>query len=482
MFYLFEIVNRTGAAVMPASALVFDMPTGAEGTTVLEGSTKNASAKGTRVTVTGPFAPGVTPLQIAFRLESLGSAAAITSIFPLPMDVVSVAVQKIGGMTVSSPQVLRVQERPLDTSVFVMGMGPRLAAGAPLVLQLEGLPYKSLAPVYVALALATAIVGVAVWFIVFPGPFEATGARRRALHERREKGLAAIAALDADHRAGRLDERAIHCPACSARGPARTYLWRARSRGRHDTRRAGRRRVSDDFDRLTLSDVSRHFGRRRALSHVSFSCAAGDIFGLLGPNGAGKSTLLSIAGHAAAPELRRRAIWRPLGAGWRRGGPCPPRAARARAAVVPGADGAPRTCGSSHVCTGCPTSKPALVTPWQRRRSPTERTMPSQGSLAGCGSGSPSSVPCCTIRGCCCSTSRSPGSTRRRRPSSSPGLRALAARGRIIVIATHDLDLAEGLLTRSVILKDGRVAALYDDGVAVRARYEAAVRPRAVAS
>ena len=206
MFCLLEIVNRSGAAVTPASALIFDMPTGAEGTTVLEGSTKNASAKGTRVTVTGPFAPGVTPLQIAFRLESLGSAASITSTFPLPMDVVSMAVQKLGGMKVSSPQVLRVQERALDTSVFVMGMGPRLAAGAPLVLQLEGLPYKSLTPVYVAVALATAIVGVAVGFIVFPGRFEATGARRRALHERREKGLAAIAALDADHRAGRIDE------------------------------------------------------------------------------------------------------------------------------------------------------------------------------------------------------------------------------------------------------------------------------------
>ena len=60
-------------------------------------------------------------------------------------------------------------------------------------------------------------------------------------------------------------------------------------------------------------------------------------------------------------------------------------------------------------------------------------------------------------------------------------LRALAAGGRIVVIATHDLDLAEGLLTRSVILKDGRVAALYDDGLTVRARYEAAVRPRSVA-
>jgi heme exporter protein A len=61
-------------------------------------------------------------------------------------------------------------------------------------------------------------------------------------------------------------------------------------------------------------------------------------------------------------------------------------------------------------------------------------------------------------------------------------LRALAAGDRIIVVATHDLDLAEGLLTRSVILRDGRVAALYEDGQTVRARYEAAVRPSGVAS
>jgi hypothetical protein len=206
MFYLLEIVNRTSAAITPASALMFDMPTGAEGTTVLEGSTKNAVAKGTRVTVTGPFAPGVTPLQIGFRLDSLGSAATVRSTFPLSMDIVSMAVQKIGGMTVSSPQVQRVQERALGQSVFIMGMGPRLAAGAPLVLQLESLPYKSLTPVYVAVALATAIVAIALWFMVIPGPFEATGARRRALHERRENGLAALAALDAEHRAGRIDE------------------------------------------------------------------------------------------------------------------------------------------------------------------------------------------------------------------------------------------------------------------------------------
>jgi branched-chain amino acid transport system ATP-binding protein len=47
-----------------------------------------------------------------------------------------------------------------------------------------------------------------------------------------------------------------------------------------------------DFTRLTLSEVSRAFGRRRALTRVSLTCEAGDIIGLLGPNGAGKSTVL----------------------------------------------------------------------------------------------------------------------------------------------------------------------------------------------
>ena len=206
MFYLLEIVTRGNTAVTPASALIFDMPTGAEGTTVLEGSTKNATAKGTRVTVSGPFAPGVTPLQIAFRLDSLGSGTTITSRFPLPMDAVSLAVQKIGSMTVSSPQLQRLQDTPIDASLFAMGIGPRLAAGAPLTVRLDALPYKSRTPVYVAVALAAAIVGAALWFIAFPGQFDAVGARRRALQERREKGLAALASLEAEHRAGRIDE------------------------------------------------------------------------------------------------------------------------------------------------------------------------------------------------------------------------------------------------------------------------------------
>ncbi|HJO38602.1 MAG: ABC transporter ATP-binding protein [Vicinamibacterales bacterium] len=52
---------------------------------------------------------------------------------------------------------------------------------------------------------------------------------------------------------------------------------------------------SVDFDRLVFDDVSRYFGRRRALAHVSFESCAGEVVGLVGPNGAGKSTVLALA-------------------------------------------------------------------------------------------------------------------------------------------------------------------------------------------
>jgi heme exporter protein A len=60
--------------------------------------------------------------------------------------------------------------------------------------------------------------------------------------------------------------------------------------------------VIGDFDHLAVKNLSRHYGRRKALSRVSFSCRSGDVVGLLGPNGAGKSTLLAILGTLLAPS------------------------------------------------------------------------------------------------------------------------------------------------------------------------------------
>jgi ABC-type multidrug transport system ATPase subunit len=60
--------------------------------------------------------------------------------------------------------------------------------------------------------------------------------------------------------------------------------------------------VTPDFHKLSIVDLCRNFGRRRALSRVSLECAAGEIVGLLGPNGAGKSTLLAIISTLLAPS------------------------------------------------------------------------------------------------------------------------------------------------------------------------------------
>ncbi len=60
--------------------------------------------------------------------------------------------------------------------------------------------------------------------------------------------------------------------------------------------------MSFDFEDLQVRDLSRNFGRRRALTHLTLTCRAGEIVGLLGPNGAGKSTFLSIVGTLLAPS------------------------------------------------------------------------------------------------------------------------------------------------------------------------------------
>jgi heme ABC exporter ATP-binding subunit CcmA len=56
-----------------------------------------------------------------------------------------------------------------------------------------------------------------------------------------------------------------------------------------------------DFRTLTFTDVTRTFGRRRALNRVSLHVRAGELVAVVGPNGAGKSTLLSIAATLLAP-------------------------------------------------------------------------------------------------------------------------------------------------------------------------------------
>ena len=45
---------------------------------------------------------------------------------------------------------------------------------------------------------------------------------------------------------------------------------------------------------IVVNNVSKVFGRQRALSGVSLTLERGEVVGLLGPNGAGKSTLMRL--------------------------------------------------------------------------------------------------------------------------------------------------------------------------------------------
>jgi heme exporter protein A len=51
-------------------------------------------------------------------------------------------------------------------------------------------------------------------------------------------------------------------------------------------------------------------------------------------------------------------------------------------------------------------------------------------------------------------------------------LRGLRAEGRIVILATHDLDLADGLLDQALFLRDGRVVHTATSPERLRATYQ----------
>ncbi|HEV3249723.1 MAG TPA: ATP-binding cassette domain-containing protein [Puia sp.] len=53
---------------------------------------------------------------------------------------------------------------------------------------------------------------------------------------------------------------------------------------------------------LTLKNISKNYGRIRALDKVSFQVPKGSVYGLLGPNGSGKTTLLGIVMDVLQPS------------------------------------------------------------------------------------------------------------------------------------------------------------------------------------
>ena len=231
--------------------------------------------------------------------------------------------------------------------------------------------------------------------------------------------------------------------------------------------------ASVDFDTVQVADVSRHFGRRRALANVSFTARSGDIVGLLGPNGAGKSTLITMLATLAAPskgeirygdETARRlgpALRTRIGLLAHELHLYPELSARQNLtffAELYGLEPRARV-EEALAAAGLADRGDEAVGGFSRgmrQRLALERSLLHAPRLV-------------------LFDEPFTGLDDRAVGVIADRLRALAAQGAIVILATHDLDLADGLVSRVAVIRDGRLLSDEPSSPGLRSRYRAVI-------
>ncbi len=202
-YYLLDVMNA-GRAPVTTDPLVLEMPAKAQGTALLEGSSPQASVQGRRVTISGPFAPGRTLVELGYTIPPSGDSLRIAQRFPAPLAQVSLVVQKVGDLTMMSSAVSEQQTTMNQGRAFIMGNGPGLRAGETITIDLAGLPHVPRWPRALALGIAVLVLAIGGWAAARPGVSGAESARGR-LEARRKQLLDDVQALDERLRAGRID-------------------------------------------------------------------------------------------------------------------------------------------------------------------------------------------------------------------------------------------------------------------------------------
>lgn len=206
IYYLLTIHNAGNAPVNPPKPFTFDMPTGAVGTSVLQGSSPQASVTGTHVLVRGPFAPGDTFVQVACQVATSSGTLEIDARFPAQVEQVAVVVKKLGGTKLWSPAVTTQQDMSADGEAYIAASGGAVAADQPIQLVLSDLPHHSSSPRILAVTLAVIIVLAGAWAASRRSEAEPTrAAERKRLIARREKLFGELVHLENDARNGRVD-------------------------------------------------------------------------------------------------------------------------------------------------------------------------------------------------------------------------------------------------------------------------------------
>ncbi|HUR20492.1 MAG TPA: hypothetical protein VMZ90_06775 [Vicinamibacterales bacterium] len=165
VFYLVDILNTARTPIDIGGPLIIDLPQGARSAAIdPETSSKQASANGPRIIVTGPFAPGVTHVQAAYELPYRGPAVRLEQVWPATLQQLVLLVEQHGPLDIASPQIAsRAAMRAGDGKAFINAAGPAIQAGQRLTLDISGLPYHSVWPRWVALAFASGFVMWGLW-------------------------------------------------------------------------------------------------------------------------------------------------------------------------------------------------------------------------------------------------------------------------------------------------------------------------------
>jgi hypothetical protein len=204
VFYLFEVINSSPTPVDGNGPLVIDAPDGAQGLSLLEESSRQATVAGGRITITGPFQPGSTPVQAAFQLPVTSGSVSIAQALPASVSAFVVIVQKVAGLELVSAQLADRREMTTpEGQAYIIARGSPLAPGERIAFELRGLPHHSRWPAGIALTLAGVVIVLGVWF-GRPREQSADKARRAELFARREQLLDRLVALDREGRGGRI--------------------------------------------------------------------------------------------------------------------------------------------------------------------------------------------------------------------------------------------------------------------------------------
>ena len=205
VFNLFQIVNTARVPIDPGGSIVFELPATAEHAAMLEGSSDKAAAAGKRIEVQGPFPPGTTMVQFAYTLPYSSSTVTMRQVMPAQLTQMTVIVQKLGNMHVTSPQMTQHAEREASGQAYILGQGPAVAAGNAVEFSFSGLPNAASWPRNLALFLAVAILLGGAFFSFGGRAMTTASADRQRLVTRREKLFDELSALEESHRAGRVD-------------------------------------------------------------------------------------------------------------------------------------------------------------------------------------------------------------------------------------------------------------------------------------